>query len=190
MPFTVATEFISQLGMVVLAVISSLALARRLSEEKVAKVLAEQTASAKALFLANMSHEIRTPMNAIRGFSELTLKTYLDAEQRRYIEKIQGASDQLLGIITDVLDFSEIEAGKLRLDRKPLSIAKLMADMQAMFEHSAKEKGVGLNLLVAPDVPDLLCGDALRLSQVLTNLISNALKFTPAGVVTMSLIHI
>ncbi len=185
MPFSVTTEFISQLGMVVLAVISSLALARRLSEEKVAKVLAEQTASAKALFLTNMSHEIRTPMNAIRGFSELTLKTYLDTEQRRYLEKIQGASDQLLGIINDVLDFSKIEAGKLRLDEEPLSIAKLMSDMQAMFEHSAKEQGVALNLLVAPDVPDLLCGDALRLSQVLTNLISNALKFTPAGAVTV-----
>ena len=87
------------------------------------------------------------------------MKTYLDAEQRRYLEKIQGASDQLLGIINDVLDFSKIEAGKLRLGEEPLSIAKLMADMQAMFEHSAEEKGVALNLPVIAITANAMQGD-------------------------------
>ena len=89
----------------------------------------------------------------------MILKTYLDAEQRRYLEKIQGASDQLLGIINDVLDFSKIEAGKLRLGEEPLSIAKLMADMQAMFEHSAEEKGVALNLPVIAITANAMQGD-------------------------------
>ena len=185
LPLTLVTEITGQLGMVVLAVISSLALARRLSEEKLGKALAEQTASAKSQFLANMSHEIRTPMNAIHGFSELTLKTYLDAEQRRYLEKIQASSDQLLGIIDDVLDLSKIEAGKLTLEEAPLTFSGLVSEMQAMFEFTALDTGVALNFAVSPDVPDRLSGDKLRLSQVFTNLIGNALKFTSEGSVTV-----
>jgi two-component system sensor histidine kinase/response regulator len=159
--------------------------ARVQNELKEARDQAEAATRAKSMFLANMSHEIRTPMNAILGMTHLAMQTSLDEQQRDYLAKVQSASTILLGVINDILDFSKIEAGKLELESAPFRIEDVVGSALTLLRQRAQEKE--LELLCAFEDPVLLGeaghvhGDALRLGQVLTNLISNAVKFTDHG---------
>ena len=139
----------------------------------------------KSEFLANTSHELRTPLNGIIGFAKLLLKTVLDARQRDYLETIRYSAENLLSIINDILDFSKIEAGKLTLDSAPFNLRELIEDTLAILAPSATEKKLDLILLYDSAVPTELIGDPLRLRQVLTNLISNAIKFTAYGYIVV-----
>jgi signal transduction histidine kinase/CheY-like chemotaxis protein len=150
---------------------------------------AEQANRAKSQFLANMSHEIRTPMNGIFGMTELALSTDLTAEQREFLTMVKTSADSLLVIINDILDYSRIEAGKFTLDSTRLSVADTVADVLKASALGADKKGLELAWIAAPEVPAALLGDPNRLRQVLTNLVGNAVKFTEAGevVVTVTL---
>ncbi|MGE5652626.1 MAG: 7TM diverse intracellular signaling domain-containing protein [Bacillota bacterium] len=150
-----------------------------------AKEVAEEASRMKSAFLANMSHEIRTPMNAVIGMAYLALRTELTGKQRDYVEKIHRAAISLLGIINDILDFSKIEAGKLDIEQTDFSLNEVLANVSTVTSQKAHEKGLHYLFDVADDVPVQLVGDPLRLGQVLINLMSNAIKFTPQGEVRL-----
>ncbi|MFZ5562268.1 MAG: response regulator [Pseudomonadota bacterium] len=139
----------------------------------------------KSEFLANISHEIRTPLNGILGFAKLLQKTQLSPRQFDYIKTIQKSADSLLAIINDVLDLSKIEAGKLVLDHIPFDIEEVIFEVLGMLAPLAEEKELEQVAFVYDDVPRHLMGDPLRLKQILTNLVNNAIKFTPRGEVTV-----
>ncbi len=149
------------------------------------KLAAEAANRAKSKFLANMSHEIRTPLNGIIGMTELAIMNAADSEQRAILQTIENESNSLLGIISDVLDFSKIEVEMLELEEIPFDLWKLMDDIQNSFSYRAKKKGLALKASLSPDVPSLVIGDPGRLKQILVNLIGNSLKFTYKGEIHM-----
>lgn len=155
-------------------------------ELKAAKHKAEEATKLKSMFLANMSHEIRTPMNAIIGLSHLALKTPLNAKQRDYISKVHNAGTSLLSLINDILDFSKIEAGKLDMETTDFRLDDVISSVTTVTGQKATDKGLELLAHVAPGVPQFLRGDPLRLGQILTNLINNAVKFTERGEVCVT----
>jgi signal transduction histidine kinase/CheY-like chemotaxis protein len=153
-----------------------------ISERKV-----RESAQVKENFMANMSHEIRTPMNAILGFTNLLQRKNLDAESKEYVQTIQKSGENLLTIINDILDLSKIEAGMMRIESAPFSIRGLTHSIQTMFKSKAVEKNLHLSTTVDKSVPDTLIGDATRLTQILANLIGNALKFTGKGTISVKI---
>lgn len=155
-----------------------------------AKRLADQSAHVKEQFLANMSHEIRTPINAVIGFTNLLQKTSLTAEQEHFVHLVQSASESLLTIINDILDISKIEAGMLRIEKSPFSLRGLCSSLETMFHHKVREKRLSLSIFIQENIPDTLTGDAVRLTQILVNLISNAIKFTQEGGISIVIIPI
>jgi len=159
---------------------------RRDAEElRNAKEAAEAASRAKSEFLANVSHEVRTPMNGIIGMTELALETELTREQREYLEIVRTSADALLTVINDLLDFSKIEAGKLELQPVPFDPRSVVSDAMRSLALRAHEKDLELAYRVDPGVPANMRGDALRLRQVLLNLLGNAIKFTETGEVVL-----
>ncbi len=157
------------------------------SELELARDKAESATRAKSDFLANMSHEIRTPMNAVIGLSHVLLNSELSRNQFDQVNKILSASTALLGIINDILDFSKIEAGKLTLEELPFDLDNILHELAAITHDKAEEKGLELIFDVSAKVPRLLIGDPLRLGQVLSNLVGNAIKFTEKGSITLKI---
>jgi signal transduction histidine kinase/DNA-binding response OmpR family regulator len=152
---------------------------------EVEKQRAENLAKVKEEFLANMSHEIRTPLNSILGFSGLMKSTALSKEQSDYLSAVNVSSDYLMQLINDVLDYTKIEAGKLELVNEPFSVDGLINDTKRFFELNAKSKSLDFTITKMESVPQWLTGDIFRIRQVINNLVSNALKFTKYGSVTI-----
>lgn len=150
-------------------------------ELQLARKEAETASRIKSEFLANMSHEIRTPLNGVIGFINLLQKTNLDARQSDYLHTIQKSATNLLAIINDILDFSKMEAGKLKLEHVPFNLRECVEEAVTLMAPNAHEKGLELVHLIYQDVPEYVYGDHLRLKQILTNLVNNAIKFTAKG---------
>ncbi|MEI6172519.1 MAG: PAS domain S-box protein [Bacteroidota bacterium] len=150
-----------------------------------AKQMAEDTAKAKEIFLANMSHEIRTPMNAILGLGKQLLKTDLSTYQRSFLESITTSADNLLVIINDILDFSKIESGKLDLESIDFSLPALLDQVSTMLSNKAEEKGLKFELHMDGAIAPVLKGDPYRINQILLNLLSNSIKFTDQGSISL-----
>jgi PAS domain S-box-containing protein len=154
---------------------------KRETETRLARDAAMESARLKSQFLANMSHEIRTPMNSVIGMTDILLHTELTAEQREFVEIVRMSGESLLTIINDILDFSKIEAGKLTFEMLDFEPRTTIEDVITMLLEQTRVKSLQLSSFIDPNVPDMVCGDPGRLRQVLTNLISNAIKFTPQG---------
>lgn len=154
-------------------------------ELDLARKRAQEAARIKSEFLANMSHELRTPLNGVIGFTRQTLKTPLSPTQRDYLHTIERSANNLLSIINDVLDFSKLEAGKLVLESIPFPLRATLDETIVLLAPSAHEKGLELTISLQADVPDNVIGDPLRLQQIVTNLIGNAVKFTERGNISL-----
>ncbi len=162
-------------------------LMRMTGDLRLARQRAEDASRAKSQFLAMISHELRTPFTGIRGMADLLAETGLAAEQVRYLDVMRRSIDRLLTLLDQVLDFSRIEAGRIDLTDVRMSPARLVADAVATFAPGAEAKGIAFDVAIAPDVPAEVMGDPAKTTQVLANLVGNAVKFTEAGAVTISL---
>ncbi len=186
-----ATAEFDEAGQVsaVMYVLMDVTAQRRVEAElRQARDAAEQAAVVKAEFLANMSHELRTPLTSILGFTALAAaETDMPETARRYIERVTLASKALLTLVNDVLDFSKLEAGEIRLEPRPVDMASLAREVLDLFGQQAAAKGVSLSLDLADGIPPAVAVDSDRLRQVLINLVGNAVKFTAKGEVTLEL---
>jgi signal transduction histidine kinase/ActR/RegA family two-component response regulator len=160
--------------------------AARTREAMVARAQAEKANAAKSEFLAHMSHELRTPLNAIIGVADLLMESDPTEDQRQCLNLQIDAGQTLLGIVNEILDYSKIEAGKLDLEATDFDLRRLIDDSVALVADQARSKGLLLEAIVAPDVPGIVCGDPTRLRQVLLNLMTNGIKFTDVGRVTLA----
>ena len=172
--------------------VGSISVARDVTQSKrseealrLAREAAEAANHAKSSFLARMSHEIRTPMNGVLGMTELLLETSLTSNQRKYAETVQRSGENLLGIINDLLDFSKIEAGKLELEKVDMDLRRTIEDIVDLLAERAHAKGLELACSIPSGLPTHVRGDPLRLGQVLTNLVGNAIKFTERGAIVI-----
>ena len=157
------------------------------NELKSAKFIAEESSKAKEMFLANMSHEIRTPMNGIVGLTNLLLKSPLNEKQNQYAISVKQSAENLLVIINDILDFSKIQAGKLEINKVPFDLSNFLYNIRQTFQLEAQKKGISLITTLDDNVHPIVAGDQVRLNQILGNLISNAIKFTTKGNVTITI---
>ena len=159
---------------------------RAVDELQKAKERAERVEKNKSIFLANMSHEIRTPMNGILGLTDLVLHSDISGQKRTYLEMIHSSADRLLKLINDILDFSKIEAGKLELNIAPFSLRATIAGALEILAVSASKKNIALTVDCIETIPDIIRGDAGKLSQILINLVGNGIKFTHTGRVELT----
>lgn len=185
------TFYLEHLGLMAVtieALLLALVLAQQVAQlqrEKESALLlqkqSEEASRAKSNFLANMSHEIRTPMNTIMGMAQLAIRNAPDPKQHDYLNKILVSGEHLLGVIDDVLDFSKIDAGRTSLEAIDFDLDQVRRTLTNLFEWKAAEKGLRLTIEFDSDIPSSLCGDPLRINQILINLVSNAIKFTQQG---------
>ncbi len=159
----------------------------RLREDK---RIAEEANKVKGAFLASMSHEIRNPLNAIMGMAEVLKDERLDPDQRRLVETIAAAGHSLLDLVNDVLDFAKIEAGRLEVESQAFAVGQLLAHLVQLWSPSAEQKGLRLSVDGLPELPAVLIGDSQRVTQILTNFVSNAIKFTAVGEVRLRVVRL
>jgi len=178
---------IVSVGLMVLLLFNLIILRNYNRKLSIAAEAANQANEAKSHFLSTMSHDIRTPMNAIIGMNEMILRDSHDKDVLMYAESIRTAGNILLGIINDILDFSKIEAGKMELIEVDYNFISLLNDLVNMVQHKAEEKGLAFELQVDNNIPSMMHGDEIRIKQVITNILSNAVKYTKKGKVTFSI---
>lgn len=179
-PFQIVQEEYLQLT------IRDISLRKQAEEAMKAKAIAEKSLEFKSHFLAKMSHEIRTPMNGLQGMTYLLLSTQLDERQKKIVDSIQNSTKGLLAILNDILDLSKLEAGKLMLDFASMDLRRCVGEVQDLFGAVALEKNLTLSYWVADNLPSLIVSDYNRLRQIINNLVSNAIKFTDKGAVTIA----
>ncbi len=178
---------IASLGFLALLIFNSMVMMNYNHKLSEAAQQANQANEAKSYFLSTMSHDIRTPMNAILGLNEMVLRESGDDNIRMYSESIRSAGNTLLGIINDILDFSKIEAGKMELINVDYSFASLLNDLVNMVQKKAEDKGLSFNPDIDGNIPSTLNGDEIRIKQIIINILSNAVKYTNQGSVTLSI---